>query len=671
MSAQVAQWVVQFRKKASVAYDAYVLNGIVEPRRVQRHLFFWARFVLRKKKPMIIGITGSVGKSTATEVVSAVLMQPAAEAVIGKVGKTFNNMNNHDGLPLVVLGFQDFVKGPVSNLLLMLRLPVRALRLVLSQRFPKVLVLEYGTDRSGYLERMVDLAPPDIAIITAIGPAHLEGMGSMEGIVREKASLLRGPRPPRLAILGEDHEYIEQLAACARSPVVRLPGRGVDLATRIAGVLCEHLGVPAVVLNDAPALKGLERRLQCLEVDGIRIIDDSYNANPTSMRLGLDTLAAEARAAKRRVAVLGTMAELGDRAAEYHAEVGRYARNCADLVVGVGPLASHYAPDILFPDSEACAAAAGELLARGDHVLVKGSASISMNKIIERLRSGATSRRRPGTDALAREMKRLATTVEGPIAVAAIHLESDRRVGVNGDQLFPMASVLKVPLAVTLLSRADAGDLDLDGMIEVQVADLVAGSGLLQMAFKQPRVMLSVLSLIDLMLVASDNSASDILLRLAGGPEAVNEQMRRLGIRDIRIDRSTATLIADFDANNLRFLNDRRDTATPEAITNLLAQVWRGQVLQSKNTAMLLDAMRRCQTGLDRIPALLPRGTEVAHKTGTLGAIANDVGVITLPDESHVAIAVMSACTKATEAQRNRAIAEMARVAFDYFLFAN
>jgi UDP-N-acetylmuramoyl-tripeptide--D-alanyl-D-alanine ligase len=668
MSVQATQWVVDFRKKAGLAYDAYVLNGIVEPRRVQRHLFFWARFVLQKKKPLIIGITGSVGKSTTTEIVSAVLMHPAAEVVIGKVGKASNNMNNHDGLPLVVLGFHDFVKGPVNTLLLMLLLPLRAMRLVLSRRFPKVLVLEYGTDRSGYLERMVDLAPPDIAIITAIAPAHLEGMGSMEGIVREKSSLLRGPRPPRLAILGEDHEFIEQLVACACSPVVRLPGRGVALARRIAGVLCEHLGVPAIALNDAAELKAPERRLEWMEVNGIRILDDSYNANPASMRLGLDTLAAE-REAHRRVAVLGSMGELGAHAARYHTEVGQHARTCADFVVGVGSLASHYAPDVLFPDSDACAAAARDLLVRGDVVLVKGSASVGMNKIVERLRSSTLQPRR-GTDALGREIRRLAATVDGPIAVAAIHLESDRHVGVNGNQSFPMASLVKLPLAVTLLSQVDAGRVDPDSMIEVKVADLVVGSGLLQMAFKQPQVVLSVLSLIDLMLVASDNSASDILLRLAGGPATVNEQMHRLGIRDIRIDRSTATLIADFETNNLRFLKDRRDTATPEGITNLLAQVWRGRVLQPKTSALLLDAMRRCQTGPDRIPALLPRGTEVAHKTGTLGAIANDVGIITLPDGSHVAIAVLSACEKATEAQRNRAIAEMARAAFDYFLFA-
>ena len=387
MSVQATQWLDGFREKASLAYDAYVLNGVVEPRRVQRHLFFWARLVLRKKKPLIIGITGSVGKSTTTEIVSAVLKHPAAEAVIGKVGNTINNMNNHDGLPLVVLGFHDFVKGPIGNLLLLLRLPLRALRLVLSRRFPKVLVLEYGTDRSGYLERMVELAPPDIAIITAIGPAHLEGMGSMDGVVHEKAALLRGRTAPRLVILGEDHDYIEQLAACARSPVVRLHGRGIELARRIVETLCGQLGVPESVLDCTRDLKGPDRRLQRFAVDGIRIIDDTYNANPASMRLGLDTLATESRDGERRVAILGTMAELGDSAAAYHADVGRHARKCADLVIGVGEWAHCYAPDVLFPDSDACAAAVGGLLARSDHVLVKGSASVAMNGIVDRLKS--------------------------------------------------------------------------------------------------------------------------------------------------------------------------------------------------------------------------------------------------------------------------------------------
>ena len=154
---------------------------------------------------------------------AAVLTHPDAEAVIGKARRTTNNMNNHDGLPLVVLGFDDFIKGPLNIVWLLLRLPFRALRLALSGSYPRPLVLEYGSDRSGYIDRMVELAPPAIAIITAIGPAHLEGMGSMDGVVQEKASLLRGHPAPRLVILGEDHDWIEPLAACARSPLVRVP----------------------------------------------------------------------------------------------------------------------------------------------------------------------------------------------------------------------------------------------------------------------------------------------------------------------------------------------------------------------------------------------------------------------------------------------------------------
>ena len=89
-------------------------------------------------------------------------------------------------------------------------------------------------------------------------------------------------------------------------------------------------------------MPGPERRLQRLTLNGIRVIDDSYNANPASMRLGLDTLATEAHAGERRVAILGTMAELGDRSAAYHAEIGRYARARADFVIGVGEQAHHY-----------------------------------------------------------------------------------------------------------------------------------------------------------------------------------------------------------------------------------------------------------------------------------------------------------------------------------------
>lgn len=246
-------------------------------------------------------------------------------------------------------------------------------------------MIEYGTDRSGYLQRLIDLVPPQIAIITALGPAHLQGMGSMEAIVREKGTLLRGVPPPRVVILAEDHNYIDQLEAYAVSPVIRVGGPGVELALRIARIVASRLRVPEAALQAASDLKPLEHRLRQFDTGGIRVIDDSFNGNPLSMQLGLDTLASAAPEGHRRIAVLGTMAELGDDSRQYHVAIGQYSRHCADLIIGVGEMASDYTPDFLFPDSDSCASAIDNLLQPGDHVLIKGSASVGMDKIVERL----------------------------------------------------------------------------------------------------------------------------------------------------------------------------------------------------------------------------------------------------------------------------------------------
>lgn len=373
------------RRKARVGYEAYVVDGICSHRVLLPYLFFCARIILKLKRPKIIGITGSVGKSTMTEVLCSALTHPDARALIGRVGKTTNNLNNYDGLPLVVLRFQKWYKTPLEIAWLMLRLPFRTLRLAVWPNYPKVLVLEFGTDRSGYLKPLVRLAPPDIAIITAIGPAHLQGMGSMQGVVREKAALLEGEPPPRLAIFGEDHPYIEQLEKFARSASVRVPGRGVDLAGRIARVVGERLGLPETVYGALSEVTGPDRRLQQIQLGRIQIIDDSYNANPLSMKLGLDTLASGTPNGHRRVAIIGTMAELGADSATYHAEIGAYARLCSDVVVGVGDMATSYNADHWFSDSDECADAIAGILQEGDHVLVKGSASVCMDKIVQRI----------------------------------------------------------------------------------------------------------------------------------------------------------------------------------------------------------------------------------------------------------------------------------------------
>jgi len=270
---------------------------------------------------------------------------------------------------------------------------------------------------------------------------------------------------------------------------------------------------------------------------------------------------------------------------------------------------------------------------------------------------------------LEREMERVAKVAGGRSGACAIHLESGRKSCFNAGWRFPMASTFKVPVAVELLSRVDAGKLDLARMVDIQDGDLHPGSGTLTYEFNHPGVSLSVRNLLELMLRISDNSAADLLLRLAGGADGVNARMRQLGVEGIQVDRPTNQLIEDFRAEPRRFPLDLRDTATPEGMTQLLVKIWRKEALKPETTELLLDIMRRCETGAARIKGLLPAGTEVAHKTGTMGGTVNDVGIVTLPDGTHAAMAVFVAASEAPEADRERGIAEVARAVHDYFLF--
>jgi beta-lactamase class A len=116
-------------------------------------------------------------------------------------------------------------------------------------------------------------------------------------------------------------------------------------------------------------------------------------------------------------------------------------------------------------------------------------------------------------------------------------------------------------------------------------------------------------------------------------------------------------------------MTDPRDTATPDDMTKLLLRVWRTEILSPRNSRVLLDVMDRCQTGKSRIKGLLPQGTDVAHKTGSLGGVANDIGIITLPrDGGHVAISIFTKSSYKPEEVSEKAIAEISRTVYDYFV---
>lgn len=293
---------------------------------------------------------------------------------------------------------------------------------------------------------------------------------------------------------------------------------------------------------------------------------------------------------------------------------------------------------------------------------------------------------------LEREMARLAQPAGGVVGAAALHLETGRRVSLHGAERFPMASSYKVPIAIQILTRVERGELTLDQMIPIEPGDLHPGSGTLTDLFNKPGLALSVRNLLELMLLISDNSATDVLLRLAGGPEAVTQRLRSLGIDGIQVNRPTALLIADHAgvewspgqflqllrattpdtrrAAAARFASDPRDTSTPDAMVDLLSRLHSGAALGPAMTDLLLDIMRRCRTGEARLKGFLPAGLEVAHKTGSIGATTNDVGIIKLPDNAgHVAVAVFIKSSENETPARERAIAQIARAAYDYFLF--
>ena len=325
----------------------------------------------------------------------------------------------------------------------------------------------------------------------------------------------------------------------------------------------------------------------------------------------------------------------------------------------------------------------------------RGTAPLALLLAATSLASAATD---PALARLEQQVEYVSHATDGVAGVGATHIETGRTLSLRGFEGFPMASAFKLPVAVQILSLVDDGRLTLDKMVPLAPSDLHPGSGELTEFFFHPGVSLSIANLMELMLTISDNTAADLLLREAGGPAAVTARMRALGLTGIRVDRSTAVLISDwqgvknlppesqwnrelwdklFDAvpqsDHMRArraeMADPRDTATPDDMTKLLLRVWKRDILTPESARVLLDIMDRCQTGKSRIKGLLPQGTDVAHKTGTLGGVANDIGFITLPGNAgHVAISIFTKASNKPEEASEKAIAEISRTIYDYFV---
>lgn len=224
----------------------------------------------------------------------------------------------------------------------------------------------------------------------------------------------------------------------------------------------------------------------------------------------------------------------------------------------------------------------------------------------------------------------------GEFGIAALDLTTGETVGVNANIPFPMASTMKIAVAAAYLEDVDRR--------ERALSDSVAGQ--------------SAYALMDRMIVRSDNHATDLLIRHLGGPDAINAWLRRHSIDGMRVDRTIAQLLAA-----KRNLWENEDTSTPNSMLTLLQGIDSGQILSASSRATLLDMMRRCATGRNRIKGLMPDGAIVEHKTGTLNGYTGDVGFITLPDGRRLAVAFFAR----GGSNRPAVIASTARAIYDSF----
>ena len=262
----------------------------------------------------------------------------------------------------------------------------------------------------------------------------------------------------------------------------------------------------------------------------------------------------------------------------------------------------------------------------------------------------------------------IAATAQGKVRAAAVLLETGETREMNADSRFPMQSVYKFPIAMAVLHAVDEKIFALDGEILVRKSDLVAQSfrSPLRDRYPQGNVSLPLREILRLAVSESDGTASDVLLRLAGGGEKVTAYLRGLGVDEISVATSETEMA---QAQDVQY----RNWATPRGAVKLLRVFFQEKGLSASSHALLLQWMTETTTGMHRLKGLLPAAAVVTHKTGTSGTVngfsaaTNDIGVITLPDGRHIAIAVFVSDARADEPTREAAIAQIAKSAWDYW----
>lgn len=401
-------------------------------------LRFFSRRIIKKYHPDIVGITGSVGKTSAKEAIAAALSAKF------NVRASVKNYNNEIGLPLAVIGAG---KSPGRSLFGWLVIFCKAIKLlVISDKdYPAILALEMGADKPGDIQYLTEIAPCKVGVLTAISHAHTEYFKTIKKIAQEKRVIISHLQETGYAVLNYDNDLVMENAGVTKAEVItygfkegadvrgsdvtvikdeetgwpvglnfKVTYKGSTVPVLLSGIMTESyissalsaLAVSQVfgvnLLEAAEYLRGISSLPGHMHViAGIKktlIVDDTYNSSPEAVKAALSTVAKiQVKAGAERYAVLGDMLELGPETENSHREIGfKVAELGIDFLITVGEASKHTAgaareaglPEhqiASFADSVSAGRFLQEVLEEGDVVLVKGSQSMRMEKIVKEI----------------------------------------------------------------------------------------------------------------------------------------------------------------------------------------------------------------------------------------------------------------------------------------------
>lgn len=273
------------------------------------------------------------------------------------------------------------------------------------------------------------------------------------------------------------------------------------------------------------------------------------------------------------------------------------------------------------------------------------------------------------TISLRRQIENIIGKKQAYIGVSISAIEDNDTLSVNGNESYPLMSVFKFPIALCALQQVDKGKLDINQKILITKSDIMPGTwSPIREKYPNGNIELSLAEILNYTVSQSDNIGCDILLKLIGGPIAVQDYINKIGITGFVIKVNEEEMRKGFDIQRI-------NTATPFAATQLLKSFYTRNILTKKSTDFLKKIMTETSTGNDRIKGQLPKETSVAHKTGTsdtneegLTIATNDIGVVTLPNGKHFAISIFVSNSKENSDTNAKTISDISKLTWEYFI---